>query len=493
VGRQRRRSKETRRQRFAPALTLEVDVRRAIPLICVCLLLTTAASALAQEQRLFAVMRSEVVELDPRAASLGTVLRRFPVPANASPQGANVMPFGGGEFLAWTQPAAPWARSGAIFLLNTHSGVVQQFTFPDFVPGGIMGTDGNARLLVSGLNGSGLRKMVLVADARSGSTRLLDVGRNGDYQAMAYAAGSDVLFVARPMDIIFGQPQPPRLVDVIHASTGTLLKTLDISPHIPSGLSTNAAGTRLFVNTGAGTFVFDAVSGAQLASNTSSQALQALGAVTLDEYRNRLLVSPIYINSGEDSSISAFTADSLQFIGKVPVPELPLPPRVDLDDWPSLRQRIDTSAQSATLFVLQAVNVAHEDYYVTNTCHESQLIALEADTGRVRRTVSTTATLGDGACTADLVRITEPAPPSAPTADVSGHRLTLRWQAALGATRYQIEAGSAPGLSNLATISVTDPQLVVDGVPSGVYHLRVRAINTIGKSGASQDIKVIVP
>jgi predicted phage tail protein len=68
-----------------------------------------------------------------------------------------------------------------------------------------------------------------------------------------------------------------------------------------------------------------------------------------------------------------------------------------------------------------------------------------------------------------------------------------RRQAPLGATQYEIEAGSAPGLADLATVRVTDPQLVVDGVPTGTYYVRVRAINTIGKSGASREVQVVVP
>ena len=55
-----------------------------------------------------------------------------------------------------------------------------------------------------------------------------------------------------------------------------------------------------------------------------------------------------------------------------------------------------------------------------------------------------------------------------------------------------MKAGSAPGLANLARITVTEPQLVVEDVPSGLYYLRVRAINTIGKSAASRDVQVIV-
>jgi hypothetical protein len=68
----------------------------------------------------------------------------------------------------------------------------------------------------------------------------------------------------------------------------------------------------------------------------------------------------------------------------------------------------------------------------------------------------------------------------------------LKWGAPFGATEYEIEAGSAPRLTDLGRVSVTDLQLVVDDVPPGVYYLRLRALNTIGKSAASKEIQIIV-
>lgn len=469
-------------------------MRRVLPFLCALLLSTAVVPAFAQQQRLFAVMANEVVELDPRPASVGAVLRRFPLPADVSGTGA--VSFGGGQFLAWT-----W--NGAVVLLNTQSGAVQQFRFPEFdgvslfEPISIVGTDGNARLLVVGLNAS-RRRVLLVADARTGSLRFQDLGGAIEVRPMAYAAGSNVLFLSRPVEIIFGQTLP-KLIDVIDARTGAILKTLDVSPHIPFRLSANATGTRLFVTHESGTSAYDVVSGALLASNTSTPLLNGGhngGFTALDEHRNRAVVSlaPGIQDYEAFAGISAFSLSSLQFIGKATVPQLPVPPpNLETKTFSGLTQEIDISGLSATMFALQAVAVRWGKYYSVRTCHESQLIALDAHTGQLRQAVSTTAALGSGACQADLVRITEPAAPGAPTAHVSGHRVTLQWKASLDATGYRVEAGSAPGLSNLATLDVDDPQLVVDGVPSGVYHLRVRARNTIGRSSASQDIRVVVP
>lgn len=457
-------------------------MRRTVPFIFVCLLLTTTAPAFAQ-QRLFAWMAPEVVELDPRSGTLGTVIRRFPLPTPPRDSNNDVVSFGGGEFLAWT---TEW-DGGNVVLLNTHSGAVLRFTFPGFFPRGVIGTDGNARLLVLGTHQSA-KGVVLVADARSGSVRFLDVPSVSVFSpAITYAPAADVLFVARPRGLAADTYHD---VDVIQVGTGALLETLDIFPASARGLSSNAAGTRLYVSASTGTSAYDVLSGAQFASNPAG----AFGA--LEELRNRL-VSHVFLPPGatpEDRArrgIAAYSADSLQLIGRVQVPELTLPAPQTPDDRPFLAEAIDFSGLSATIFVLQGTGVGFKYFSGTNRCHESQLMALNADTGEARRIVDTTAALGPWGCTARLVRVTEPPPPAAAAAAISGRQVTLQWPATFGATRYEVEVGVAPSLTNL-TIGTTGPRLVVDDVPAGVYYLRLRAINTIGKSAASGEVQVIV-
>jgi hypothetical protein len=92
------------------------------------------------------------------------------------------------------------------------------------------------------------------------------------------------------------------------------------------------------------------------------------------------------------------------------------------------------------------------------------------------------------------------APPQAPTAftyQAVLDSVTLSWTpAATGgpAATYLIEAGTAPGLTNITTLTVQAPttSLVVNGVPQGVYYLRVRARNVLGTSGTSPEQAVIV-
>ncbi len=92
------------------------------------------------------------------------------------------------------------------------------------------------------------------------------------------------------------------------------------------------------------------------------------------------------------------------------------------------------------------------------------------------------------------------APPHAPTALTYTESLgtvTLTWTPATTggpATSYVIDAGTAPGLTNITTLTVSGSttSLVATGVPQGVYYLRVRARNVLGTSGPSPERAVIV-
>ena len=93
-----------------------------------------------------------------------------------------------------------------------------------------------------------------------------------------------------------------------------------------------------------------------------------------------------------------------------------------------------------------------------------------------------------------------PEPPGQPlglAATVDNRIVTLSWSApaAGGApAAYRIEAGSAPGLSNLAVISNGSPAtMFVVGAPPGQYYVRVRGMNAGGMGLPSDEIVVVVP
>ena len=90
-----------------------------------------------------------------------------------------------------------------------------------------------------------------------------------------------------------------------------------------------------------------------------------------------------------------------------------------------------------------------------------------------------------------------PLAPVSPTAIVAGSTVTLSWQLPREsplATAYRLDLGSAPGASDLGTITLgSDETLRASGVPPGRYYVRVRAVNATGVSAPSTEVLVEVP
>jgi hypothetical protein len=97
-----------------------------------------------------------------------------------------------------------------------------------------------------------------------------------------------------------------------------------------------------------------------------------------------------------------------------------------------------------------------------------------------------------------IVTVGCPAPPNAPmslTGASVGTAVALNWAAASsGCTpaEYEIHAGSAPGLSDLAILNVGGATSLSVSAPAGTYYVRVVASNDVGASAASNEIIVNV-
>ncbi len=76
----------------------------------------------------------------------------------------------------------------------------------------------------------------------------------------------------------------------------------------------------------------------------------------------------------------------------------------------------------------------------------------------------------------------------------SGGTVVLRWTAATGSPdAYIAEAGTAPGLSNVAIADVGNvTTLTATGVANGTYYVRMRARNSCGASAPSGELTVVV-
>jgi hypothetical protein len=76
---------------------------------------------------------------------------------------------------------------------------------------------------------------------------------------------------------------------------------------------------------------------------------------------------------------------------------------------------------------------------------------------------------------------------------MSGSRLTLTWESpseGASVTGYVVEAGSAPGLSNIATFALNARAFTFLPVPAGFYFVRVRAMSAHGLGPPSDEILI---
>jgi hypothetical protein len=87
-----------------------------------------------------------------------------------------------------------------------------------------------------------------------------------------------------------------------------------------------------------------------------------------------------------------------------------------------------------------------------------------------------------------------PGRPESPHGWMSGSRLTLMWETPLSrsasVTGYVVEAGSGPGLTNIAAIGVNARAFTFLPVPAGFYFVRVRAMSPYGLGPASDEILI---
>jgi hypothetical protein len=82
-----------------------------------------------------------------------------------------------------------------------------------------------------------------------------------------------------------------------------------------------------------------------------------------------------------------------------------------------------------------------------------------------------------------------------PRAWTSGRALFMEWDPPSGGdpvTGYVLEAGSAPGLANLAVLPLSAVRSFSTGVPVGTFWLRVRAVNAAGTGDPSEDVGLVM-
>lgn len=181
------------------------------------------------------------------------------------------------------------------------------------------------------------------------------------------------------------------------------------------------------------------------------------------------------------SEASIFSPDTLQLLGSWPVPwSVPIQTNV---------ASVAFEPATGRLFMTAGSGIS-----VTNSFGEYHVLATE--TGAALLSVSAGAR---GMPDVGWV-VTAPVPPAPVSLQtmVAAGSATLSWSASpstTATTRYALEVGSAPGLSDL--VGGLDLGLQTSfgasGVPPGRYYVRVRAGNYTGLSAPSNEVVVQVP
>lgn len=107
---------------------------------------------------------------------------------------------------------------------------------------------------------------------------------------------------------------------------------------------------------------------------------------------------------------------------------------------------------------------------------------------------------GTGAASAEVRAVVGPPPPGPPTligSSTAGGDVALSWTAPTSGavvTGYELHAGTAPGLSNIAVIPLPSTQTVLGagGVPAGTYYVRVVATSGSGRGEFSNEVTLVV-
>jgi hypothetical protein len=89
--------------------------------------------------------------------------------------------------------------------------------------------------------------------------------------------------------------------------------------------------------------------------------------------------------------------------------------------------------------------------------------------------------------------LTAPGAPRSLSAQVTGRDVAIAWTNVGGASGFVLEAGVAPGRSDVQVYLGPDPRATFSNVPPGTYYVRVRGGNEFGGGRPSQEIRVVVP
>lgn len=257
-------------------------------------------------------------------------------------------------------------------------------------------------------------------------------------------------------------------VHVFDTATGAPVRALTL----PGDVALSRDGATLFHVSGTTLERYDVLSGI------------LLGAATLSFAPFDLVVDP---STGEifalgDRDLQVLDSSALQ-VGRTVIA-------------PWLKQYRNSSGFSWMFDPARPLAYATSSYTVEpGTPHNEYFVI---DTATLGLTVTVDETLAQFNIPGRFIVATPPVPPQNLTAAVQGSSVQLTWTTGgppAAVTRFLLEAGSGPGLTDI--IGGLDVGLQAafsaSGVPPGRYYVRVRAANYTGLSAPSNEVVVQVP
>jgi xylan 1,4-beta-xylosidase len=168
------------------------------------------------------------------------------------------------------------------------------------------------------------------------------------------------------------------------------------------------------------------------------------------------------------------------------------------DNAVSLRWSAPASGPSPSGYVLEAGSAPDTANLLQVPLGAVTSFDASAPTGTYYVRMRSTNAYGAGAPTAslrvDAGCVTPPGSPLGLQGQMAGSSVTLAWQRGSGnVARYILEAGSAAGLRNIASLSLAPaPTTFAAAATPGTYYVRVRAANNCGVGPPSAEVSLVV-
>ena len=295
---------------------------------------------------------------------------------------------------------------------------------------------------------------------------------------------------------------------VLNPRDGTV-KRISLPQHLGVNPTVQAAAGRVFITGRAHIFarpemvVMDADTGRELATFPSTWRAEftrdekSFYLITTDEARNYLVVlyrhdmatlarvsevpfpaaegstllDPVRLLAGSNA-VFVYDADGRSLLATLPAP------------YSGRSVRFKRPGARSPFYAESSKPVSYFD-----TDHRIDVI--DPSSATIVHTVAPTVASFGGVSPQAMMSVPE-AP--APLAHIVNRTVTIRWDAVEHAGEYQLEAGFRPGGREIGAFNIGwSTSISIANVPAGTYYVRVRAMNELGVSAPSADVRIDVP